>query len=252
MVVGRWLLALTSDASFAIEHVYGHHFNVATRTDPATSRRGENAWFFIIRSTVYSYLSAWKIETKRLHNRRLRVWSWHNKMLRGNLMTIAYIAFFGWAGGWQAALIFVAVSLYGKAYLEFVNFVEHYGLVRVPGAPVEPRHSWNCNRRVSSVLLYNLTRHSHHHAMGEKPFWELKAYPDTPMMPFGYLTMVWIAAIPPLWNRIMIPRVLEWDQTYASAEEQPYIHEANKLSGHPKFQQSDTLIQSNNVMPQAM
>ena len=35
-IVGRWLLAFTCDASFSIEHVYGHHKHVATRQDPAT------------------------------------------------------------------------------------------------------------------------------------------------------------------------------------------------------------------------
>lgn len=236
MVVGRWMLALTGDASFAIEHVYGHHKNVATRQDPATARRGENAWSFVVRSTVQSYLHAWKLETERLAKLGISAWSWRNRMHRGNLMTLCYVAFFAWAAGWQGALIWIATAIYGKGYLEFVNFVEHYGLVRVPGAPVEPRHSWNCNKRVSSYLLYNLTRHSHHHAQGEKPFWQLKAYPDTPMLPAGYLTMIVIAAVPPLFNRIMVPRVLEWDRRFATAEEKPLIEEANRLSGHPWFQ----------------
>lgn len=236
MLVGRWMLALTGDASFAIEHVYGHHKNVATRQDPATARRGENAWFFVVRSTVQSYLHAWKLENERLSKLGISRWSWRNRMHRGNLMTLSYVVFFGWAAGWQGALIWIATAIYGKGYLEFVNFVEHYGLVRVPGAPVEPRHSWNCNKRVSSYLLYNLTRHSHHHAQGEKPFWQLKAYPDTPMLPGGYLTMIVIAAIPPLFNRIMIPRVLEWDRRFSTAEEKPLIDEANRLSGHPWFE----------------
>ena len=47
--------------------------------------------------------------------------------------------------------------------LEGVNYMEHYGLVREEGAPIEPKHSWNTNKRISSVLLYNLTRHSSHH-----------------------------------------------------------------------------------------
>ena len=132
-IVGRWLLAFTSDASFAIEHVYGHHKNVATREDPATSRRGENAWAFVVRSTVGAYLSACHIEASRLRRMGHSVWSWRNRIIRGNLMTLAYVAFFAWAAGWVGAVAFIAISLYGKAYLEFVNFVEHYGLVRVPG-----------------------------------------------------------------------------------------------------------------------
>lgn len=237
MLIGRWLLAFTCDASFAIEHVYGHHRNVATREDPATARRGENAWFFVVRSTIQSYLHAWKLERERLERQGHSVWSWRNRMHRGNLMSLLYLGFFVWAGGALAGAIWLATAIYGKSYLEFVNYMEHYGIVRVPGAPIEPRHSWNCNKRVSSYLLFNLTRHSHHHAQGEKPFWELKPYEDTPMLPSGYLTMIIIAAIPPLWDRIMIPRVRDWDQRFATPEERPYIEEANRLSGHPAFLQ---------------
>ena len=238
-IVGRWLLAFTSDASFAIEHVYGHHKHVATRQDPATSRRGENAYTFVLRSTVMSYLHAWKIENERLKKLGVSSWSWRNRMHRGNLMTLAYVGLFYAAAGWPGALLFIGVSLYGKSYLEFINFVEHYGIVRVPGRPVEPRHSWNCNRRMSGFALYNLTRHSHHHAMGEKPFWELKAYQNAPMMPYGYLSMIYMAMVPPFWNKKIIPRVLEWDRKFASLEELPLIEEANRLSGIPAFSDED-------------
>lgn len=239
MITGRWLLALTADASFAIEHVYGHHVNVATKADPATARRGENAWWFVLRSTVQSYLHAWKLERERLERLGHSVWSWRNRMHRGNLMTLAYASAFYAAAGWVGVAVYGAVAAYGKSYLEFVNYLEHYGLVRVPGEPVEPRHSWNCNHRMSSWLLFNLTRHSHHHAEGEKPFWELEADVDAPVLPYGYLTMIYIAAVPPLWHRIMSPRVKAWDRRFATASERPLIEEANRESGRPEFLEED-------------
>lgn len=228
---GRWILALTADASFAIEHVYGHHRNVATRVDPATARRGENAWAFLVRSTVQSYLSAWRIEAGRLRSRGYALWGWRNRMLRGNLMTLGYVALFAWAAGWRGAVAFIAVALFGKSFLEFVNYLEHYGIVRVPGTPVEPRHSWNSNRAVSTLFLFNLPRHSHHHAEDHRPYWTLHAYPDAPTLPMGYLGMILLAAVPPLWHRVMTPRVVEWDRRYATPEETPYIEAANRRSG---------------------
>ncbi|MGH2486947.1 MAG: alkane 1-monooxygenase, partial [Ktedonobacterales bacterium] len=202
-IAGRWMLALSGDASFAIEHVYGHHKNVSTRKDPATSRRGENSYAFVVRSTIYSYLSAWHLEAERLKKQGYSVWSWRNRMHRGNLMSLAYIAFYAYAAGWVGALVAVAIMVYTKSYLEFVNFMEHYGIVRVPGEPVEPRHSWNCNQAVSGWIMFNLTRHSHHHAMGEKPFWELRAYQDAPMLPYGYLTTIILALVPPLFRKVV-------------------------------------------------
>lgn len=231
LIIGRWLMAFTSDASFSIEHVYGHHKNIATRKDPATSRRGENVYSFTWRSTIDSYKSAWEIEKSRLDKFGYSIWGWRSLMMRGNAMTLCYFALFALAAGWKGVLAFAITTVYGKCYLEFVNFVEHYGMVRVTDAPVEPRHSWNCNKRISGILLYNLTRHSHHHAMGDKPFWELRAYPNTPMMPAGYLTMICMAAIPPLWNAVMIPRVKDWDRRFAKPEELALIQEANAKSG---------------------
>ncbi|MDD9892200.1 MAG: alkane 1-monooxygenase [Gammaproteobacteria bacterium] len=235
MIFGRWMLSMSSDASFAIEHVYGHHNNVSTRKDPATSRRGENVWSFVLRSTVHSYISAWNIEKARLERQGYSVWSWRNRMHRGNLMTLTWAAMFYVAGGWMAAGVFAITSLWGKSWLEYVNYIEHYGMVRVPGKPVQPRHSWNSNKAISGMVLYNLTRHSHHHAMGEKPFWDLRPYPNCPMMPYGYLTMIFVAWLPPLWRKIMDPKVLEWDRVYAHPEEYELIEEANRLSGHKHF-----------------
>ncbi len=235
MITGRWMLALTTDASFAIEHVYGHHLTLGTPADPATARRGESIYHFIPRSTFGQIVSAWHIEAGRLVRKGQSVWSLHNRMFTGWAMTLAYAGVFYMAAGWKGVVIFFAISLFGKCYLEAINYIEHYGIVRVPGTEVEPRHSWNCNQRVSSWLLFNLPRHSHHHAMGDKPYWELNSYPDAPMMPYGYLTMIYIALIPPLFRKIVHPRVLDWDRRYAVPAEYPLIAEANRRSKAPDF-----------------
>lgn len=122
-------------------------------------------------------------------------------------------------GGVPAVLAFVATGVQGKLYLELVNYIEHYGLVRVPGRRVEARHSWNTYRRVSSGLLYNLPRHSHHHLHATRPFWRLQVEPDGPVWPFGYMTMILVALVPPLFRRIADPLLAEWDRTRASPEE---------------------------------
>lgn len=238
LVIGRWLLTFSYDCSFAIEHVYGHHKNIATRLDPATARRGDNLYPFLLRSTVNSYRHAWQLEKERLAKTGHSVWGLHSRMLRGNLMCVFTTLLFFAAAGWVGGLVFIITCLYAKFWLEAINYIEHYGIVRVPGKPVEPKHSWNSNKRLTTWLLYNLPRHSHHHAMGEKPFWELRAYPGAPMLPTGYMGMVLLALVPPLWHAIMDPKVLEWDQHYAAADELPYIEEANRLSGRAIFSHS--------------
>lgn len=220
LVTGRWLLAPTVDTSFSIEHVHGHHANVATRKDPASSRRGENVFLFFLRSTVFCNVNAWAIEKKRLEKRhKSGPWTYRNVFLRGQLMSLAVLLLYVSAQGSFGVASFFIMAVYGKFYLEMVNFIEHYGLVRVPGSPVEVKHSWNSNNRFSLWVLQNLPRHSHHHAKGHLPFWKLQPNPDAPTLPYGYLGMILLALCPPLFRSVMKEPLAKWDQQYANSEE---------------------------------
>jgi len=219
LAIGRWLLAFSFDTPFAIEHVHGHHRTVATADDPASAPRGRNVYAHILHSTLHGNRSAWRIEARRLRRRGLGVLSWHNVVLRGHATSIGLLALAGALGGIGAAIFFAACALWGKALLEIVNYMEHYGLARVPGTPVAPRHSWNTNRRFSAWSLFNLTRHSHHHAQGEAPFHELQPFADAPRMPTGYLGTIGLTLVPPLWRHVMAPRLTDWDVRFATEAE---------------------------------
>lgn len=235
MFVGRWLLAFSFDTIFSIEHVYGHHHYVATTQDPATAPRGRNVYHHVVASTIKGNLSAWNIEKARLQRINKAVVSWHNKFLRGHAMSLLLVGVAYAMGGWQAMGFFAACALWGKSLLEIVNYMEHYGLVRDPSEPVQPRHSWNTNKRVSSWSMFNLTRHSHHHAQGEVPYHKLRPYPEAPVMIGGYLTTILVTLIPPLWHKLMVPKVLHWDQHYANETERKLAVEASLKSGLPGF-----------------
>jgi len=241
MVIGRWLLAFSWDAGFAIEHVYGHHAYVGSVDDPATAPRGRNVYYHIVASTIKGNISAAKLEAERLAKKRQHLLSYNNRYIRGLLMSVTLEAAAYMLAGWEGVLIFTASALIAKAFLEIVNFMEHYGIVRDPKTPVQPYHSWNTNKRVSSWATFNLTRHSHHHAEGDVPFHKLKPYQDAPMMVNGYLTTIFLTLIPPVWNAIMIPKVLEWDRKYASEGELILAEEANKRSGLSGFQTTASL-----------
>lgn len=219
LTIGRWLLGFSFDTSFAIEHVYGHHSTVCTAVDPATARRGETVWRFFVRSSVGQFLSATRFEFKRLRRKGCSLISFQNRILTGNAISVCYLCFFTYAAGYVGALVFLSLALYTKAYLEFVNYLEHYGLVRVPGKQIKPHHSWNSNHKMSTYLMFNLNRHSHHHANGRLAYWDLQPMPDAPMLPFGYLTLIFIAGFPPLWNKVMEPKLKEWDEKFATEEE---------------------------------
>ena len=221
--VGRWLLAFSCDTTFAIEHVYGHHRTVATLADAASARRGETVWGFFVRATRDGNINAFNHEAARLARKGLPAWSWHNQALSWQAASLAIAAVWFVVAGWFGVLLFAVCAAQGKFYLEAVDYIEHYGLVRIPGQPVEPRHSWNCYRGISNGILYNLPRHAHHHRFAMKPFWQLEVEPEGPVMPHGYLTMIVLSLAPPIWHRVIDPVLANWDATMANEAERTFL-----------------------------
>ena len=226
MFVGNWLLAFSWDCAFAVEHVYDHHKNVGLESDPATAKRGENIYLFIFKAIIKEQIGAWKIELKRLKRRGNRYFSLKNRMIIGYLrsLSITLISFI--IGGLSGMVLFLLLAFLGKALLEAINFTEHYGLVREEGQPVCMRHSWNSNHCLSSIYLCNVTRHSDHHRAANLKFWELSPFDSkAPMLPYGYLSMLYLALLfPALYKKVMAPKVKDWDINYANEAEQKLIN----------------------------
>ena len=239
MFFGNWLLSLSWDCAFAIEHVYGHHKNVGLPSDPATAKRGENIYFFILKASVKEQIDAWKIENEHVKRRGYNPYSIHNRMVLGYLRSISIMIAAYFIGGSTGVLTFLLCAFIAKALLEVINYTEHYGLVREPGKPVEPKHSWNSNDLMSSILLYNVTRHSAHHEKANLKFWELQSYPNAPMMPQGYLSMLYLAIfLPYFYHKIMAKKLIHWDLNHASNEERKIASTQNANRGVSLLMQS--------------
>jgi len=211
-LAGKVILSTSLYAHFFIEHNRGHHARVATDEDPATSRKGEWVQAFWFRSLIGGYLSAWKLEAVRLARRGQSPWTWSNEMIRLQLgQALLLLAIFA-AFGAQAMLAFMGASLVGALLLETVNYVEHYGLRRERNdrgkwERVRPAHSWNSNGILGRLLLFELTRHSDHHAYPKRPYSVLRHFDEAPQLPTGYPGMILLALVPPLFFAVMHPRI---------------------------------------------
>jgi len=234
MSMANWLLSLSWDCAFAIEHVYGHHKNVGLAIDPATAKRGENIYSFIIKAIVQEQKDAWTIEYERLQRKGISLISLKNRMITGYSRSVLVTVLAYFIGGLSGMLIFLLCAFIAKALLEVINYTEHYGLIRVEGERVSPRHSWNSNSIMSSIYLYNVTRHSSHHEKANLKYWELRAYDGAPMMPHGYLTMLYLAIFAPFYfHKIMAKKLIDWDANYASEQERELSKIRNRDSGIP-------------------
>jgi alkane 1-monooxygenase len=104
------------------------------------------------------------------------------------------------------------MSVISFLFLETINYVEHYGLLRKKEPSgryerVKPNHSWNSNHTIGRIVLYELTRHSDHHFKSSKKYQVLESLDDCPHLPYGYPTSILLSFIPPLWFSIMNPLV---------------------------------------------
>lgn len=211
--LARVALSVTGYGHFCIEHNAGHHRDVSTPEDPASSRMGESIYRFGLREIPGAFKRGWAAEKRRLTKRGLRVWSYHNHILQSYAMTLV----------WQGAL----AVLLGPVVLPFLvlhnvaawfqltsaNYIEHYGLLRAKKSNGRyerccPHHSWNSNHVFSNLLLFQLQRHSDHHANPSRSYQSLRSFDALPELPSGYIGMYLMAYIPPLWFAVMNKRLL--------------------------------------------
>jgi len=208
---GQLLLLGLCYPHYSVEHVRGHHRYVGTPRDPAFARFGESYHMFWPRSVAGQIVSAWKIEAERLAKLGKPAFSPDNFLLRQSLLQLVLT---WWLGPLGLGLFFFHV-LNAVMLLEAANYCEHYGLARAelaPGRyePQSPRHSWDSYGRVTNYVLIELGRHADHHAQPGRPYQFLRTREESPRLPASYGAMIALAQIPPLWFRVMNPRVLAW------------------------------------------
>jgi len=196
--MAKLLLLSSLYMHFYIEHNRGHHKYVSTPRDPASSRQGESLYLFFPRSIISGWLSAWKIDPFQM-----RV------IVAIQLVFLVVLYFFY---DLKTLGSFIASASFGILLLETVNYIEHYGLQRNVNPSgkyekVQVTHSWNSNHPIGRMVLFELSRHSDHHANVNKKYQILNHYDESPQMPTGYPGMMLLSTIPPLWFKVMNRRI---------------------------------------------
>ncbi|MGR3390841.1 alkane 1-monooxygenase [Sagittula sp.] len=219
--LGDILLAMVLYSHFRSEHLLVHHRYVGTPRDPVTARYNEGFHRFYPRVLRESLQSSFRAERDMLARKGLP-WThrsnpfWRYWALQAGMLLLALAL-----GGWLGAGLFLVQAGVAIWQLEVVNYVEHYGLTRKHLGDgryehVLPRHSWNASHRATNWLMINLQRHSDHHYRPDCRFPLLQTYDETeaPQLPYGYPLMAMAAMVPPVWKRVMNPKVRAWRARY--------------------------------------
>jgi len=197
---------------FLIEHNQGHHRNVATYDDPASSRLNESIYKFFPRTVFCTYISAWEIENKNCFEKYETAFTWKNRMIYFTVAILLFPVLFYCLFGLLGMLLQIIIGIGSFLLLEIVNYIEHYGLERKKlengnYENVNNTHSWNAPHRMTNYILFKLQRHSDHHENALKPYQILCTHEDSPLLPNGYALCMLLALYPKLWFKIMNPLI---------------------------------------------
>ncbi len=198
----------------ASAHLLVHHPLVGSASDPNSAPLGESFYRFALRATRQSFLAGLRAENAR----RARATSERGLHPYASCAAVS-AATLGGAfalAGLSGAAVLLAVALHAQLQILMSDYVQHYGLQRGrrPDGrlePVGPQHSWNAPQILSSALMLNAPRHSDHHMRPTRVYPALQL--DTakmPVLPRSLPAMCALAAVPPLWFRVMNPRCARW------------------------------------------
>ena len=230
-VIARWMMALSGTSHFCYAHVYNHHLELGCEDDPATSPRGRSIYAHLPKSYFGQSKFLYTMEKHRLQRLGVPFLSWQNRWIRGYAMSLPTVFLFWMAGGWVGIAAMLLIWLISNFELEALNYLEHYGLIREKGQPIDYRHSWDNSTAFTSWFFIEIGRQADHHDRGETHFWELDEVgaPNTGM---GYFTLYALALVPPVFHKLMEKELKKWDDNEASEGELEVSRKINEAVGY--------------------
>lgn len=198
----------------ASAHRLVHHRHAATADDPNSAPRGMGFWRFLPRAWIGSFRAGLVAETQ-MRAKGARGLHPYAAYLGGGALALALGAALAGPAG---AAVWAALGLYASSQLMLSDYVQHYGLRRRlmengKPEPVGDRHSWNAPHWFTSAMMLNAPRHSDHHAHPARPYPALRLPPAdrAPWLPYPLPFCAGVALIPPLWRRMIHPRLKPWE-----------------------------------------
>jgi len=230
-VISRLMMGLSGAAHFCYAHVYNHHLELAHQDDPATSPRGRSIYRHFWLSHMGQSKFLYKMEAVRLAKLGKSFVSIDNRWIRGYFMSLPTMVLFAWVGGPIGIACMFLVWTVSNFELEALNYMEHYGLIREKGQPIDYRHSWDNDNMFTSWFFIEIGRQGDHHDRGETHFWELDEV-GSPNPGWGYFTEFTVALIPPLWHSVYKKKLATWDRDFASEGELAIARKINSQANY--------------------
>lgn len=235
-LVGHYVQLCYLDCTRDIGHVINHHIDVATVEDGDTAKRGTSLYAFTAHSLIDSTLFAQRMEGRALEKRGYSAWNIRHRGYRALLALAIFHTVMFLIGGWLAVGLALAAQCVARLWVESFNYFQHYGLIRLKGAPIGRRHVWNHLGWFSRTVAFEITNHADHHLNSYQVYYKLAPHKEAIPMPSVFVCFL-AALIPPLWHEMIIkPALKRWDLEFATAEERALAAQQNAQAGWPDWQ----------------
>lgn len=211
--LGTFLYVTVMYGHHVSAHLLVHHPEAGTDADPNSARPGEGFYRYLVRAWIGSFIAGYRAENRLRARASTPRPAWSHPFVFYVVGALVCMAIAFVLGGTSAFLAYVAISFYAHIQHLMSDYVQHYGIHRArldngKYTPIGPDISWNASQFFSSALMVNAPRHSDHHIHPGRHYPELKIDEDTmPMLPLSLPVMCFISLVPPLFRRVMNPRV---------------------------------------------
>jgi len=216
--VSNWLASF-STALFGYSHYVplhlNHHAGTGEEKYGSAPAQGKCFWSTMPKSAANGFREAWASEHAANGACPIR-----NAVIRQWLLTGVFALLFYTLWGSLGLGLYVFQCIFAFLLVEVGGYIQHYGLTRKAGDPVNQDLSWDCDYWLTNRLLINLPRHGAHHRDATRQFTQLEYCTRT--LPQGYFLMLWVALCPPLWMPWWTGAWVQWKDRRLGSIRDPY------------------------------
>ena len=69
---------------------------------------------------------------------------------------------------------------------------------------------WEDDCQFQAWITLNISLHDVHHREPRLPYYRLQLTPDSPRLPAGYVMLMFLSLVPPIWRLAMGPALARW------------------------------------------
>lgn len=207
-ILGHILAGVAGYAVLGHEHTRHHHLPGSTAA-AEWPKLSESVWRFAVRRISKILLESLGPRGPALAGNRLAS---AVRGLRIALGTTALtITLFLLAAGWRGLLIYLSILVLVAFTMQVVTYLQHWGLGddSLPDA----RHGdygWEGDCQFQAWVTLGLSLHHSHHRSASQPYYRLALSMDSPRPPAGYVLLMFVALVPAVWLRVMMPALSYW------------------------------------------